>query len=845
MPQLLLELFSEEIPARMQKKAAADLDRMMMDGLTKAGLMPGASKAFSAPRRLTLVIEDLAARTPDVSEERKGPKVAAPQQAIDGFLRGAGLSSLDQARVVSDPKKGDFYVADLKRAGQATTALVADLVPEIIRSFPWPKSMRWGEGTLRWVRPLHRIVCVFDGEVVPFDVDGIASGNVTEGHRFHGTGTFAVRDFDDYADKLARAKVVLDRDERKAMLLADARTLCAAHNLELVEDEGLAEEVTGLVDFPVVLMGTMDEAFLDLPPEVIKLTLRINQKYFVVRDPATGRLAPHFIVVSNVAATDGGAKIAAGNARVLSARLNDARYFWDLDRKTPLEDRVAKLDTLVFHEKLGSVGDKVRRIVALAGEIAPLVGAPVELAKRAALMAKADLTTGMVGEFPELQGVMGRYYAALQGEHPSVVDAIRDHYKPMGPSDAVPTDPVAVAVALADKIDTLTGFFAIGEKPTGSGDPYALRRAALGVIRILIENEIPNVSIRELFKWEVLELVSDTMFFDYNYVDGDLPVAIYLTSVALTDADRSLIKTVLDDPDVALSQPLSHGSWGPLRPEFIEAIRERVGEWAAKDRQTYYPARMLEAALAAGRIPQYIPASIFVDDVVAFIDDRLNDELKRHGYDQKAIKVFLGSGLGTKLGYVRKSMSGLSEVLSGPTFDALVSLNRRAFNLIGKTKQRLTDSEVESFGLPHVKLVQTDIFNALSELDQAALAAGSLEKHALHETFYERLKFIKRQFLREVPIEDLIEILNSSNSWNSQNSIDTELEVVTENIRPIIAEALSDHDYLKAVLAALQLEQPLARYLEHTFVDEEGHRLRRMTHLAKVYFLLRMVGDFR
>lgn len=485
MPQLLLELFSEEIPARMQKKAAADLDRMMMDGLTKAGLMPGASKAFSAPRRLTLVIEDLAARTPDVIEERKGPKVGAPQQAIDGFLRGAGLSSIDQARVVSDPKKGDFYVADLKRAGQATTALVADLVPEIIRNFPWPKSMRWGEGTLRWVRPLHRIVCVFDGEVVPFDVDGIASGNVTEGHRFHGTGTFAVRDFDDYADKLAKAKVVLDRDERKAMLLADARTLCAARNLELVEDEGLAEEVTGLVDFPVVLMGTMDEAFLDLPPEVIKLTLRINQKYFVVRDPATGKLAPHFIVVSNVAATDGGAKIAAGNARVLSARLNDARYFWDLDRKTPLEDRVAKLNTLVFHEKLGSVGDKVRRIVALAGEIAPLVGADVQLAERAARLAKADLTTGMVGEFPELQGVMGRYYAGLQGEHASVVDAIRDHYKPMGPSDAVPTDPVAVAVALADKIDTLTGFFAIGEKPTGSGDPYALRRAALGVIRIV------------------------------------------------------------------------------------------------------------------------------------------------------------------------------------------------------------------------------------------------------------------------------------------------------------------------------------------------------------------------
>jgi len=491
MPQFLLELFSEEIPARMQKRAAEDLKKLLMDALSKAGFLPAGMETFSAPRRLVAVVEGLPERTADVREERKGPKVDAPAQAIEGFLRGAGLTDIAQARVVSDPKKGDFYVADLVKPGRATPDALAEIVPEIIRNFPWPKSMRWGEGTLRWVRPLHRILAVFDGEIVPFDVDGIAASNISEGHRFHGTGTFEVKDFEDYEAKLSAAHVVLDRDQRKAQIKADSQTLCHARNLELIDDEGLLEEVCGLVDEPHVIMGDMDPSFLDLPPEVIRLTLRVNQKYFVVRDPKTGGLAPHFIIVSNVKATDGGKKIALGNARVLAARLNDARYFWDLDRKASLESRVPKLDTLVFHEKLGSVGDKVRRIVALAGEIAPLVGADVAAAKQAALLAKADLTTEMVGEFPELQGVMGRYYQMQQGgseaSNQIIADAIRDHYKPVGPSDQVPSEPVAMAVALADKLDTLTGFFAIGEKPTGSGDPYALRRAALGVIRIVRE----------------------------------------------------------------------------------------------------------------------------------------------------------------------------------------------------------------------------------------------------------------------------------------------------------------------------------------------------------------------
>jgi glycyl-tRNA synthetase beta chain len=497
MPQLLFELFSEEIPARMQKRAAEDLKRLLMDALTKAGFMPTGIETFSAPRRLAAVVEGLPERTADISEERKGPKVGSPEQALAGFLRGAGLSDIRQARIVADAKKGDFYVADLVKPGQATPDVLAALLPDIISNFPWSKSMRWGEGTLRWVRPLHRIVAVFNGEIIPFEIDGIVAGNVTEGHRFHGNGTFPARDYEDYEAKLSAAHVVLDRERRKETIAADARTLCQARNLELVEDEGLLEEVCGLVDEPHVLMGDMDPAFLDLPPEVIRLTLRVNQKYFVVRDPATGGLAPHFIVVSNVAARDGGVLIAEGNARVLAARLNDARYFWDLDRKSALETRVSKLDTLVFHEKLGSVGDKVRRIVDLAGQIAPLVGADVEEARRAALLCKADLTTEMVGEFPELQGVMGRYYALVVHEPANIADAIRDHYKPVGPSDSVPTEPVAMAVALADKLDSLVGFFVIGEKPTGSGDPFALRRAALGIIRI-VRNSATRFDLRQI-----------------------------------------------------------------------------------------------------------------------------------------------------------------------------------------------------------------------------------------------------------------------------------------------------------------------------------------------------------
>ncbi|NBN64366.1 glycine--tRNA ligase subunit beta [Pannonibacter tanglangensis] len=489
MPDLLLELFSEEIPARMQRRAGEDLRTLLTNALVEAGLTYEGAKSFSTPRRLALHIAGLPAASSPTREEKKGPRVGSPDQAIQGFLRGAGLASLEEATIQSDPKKGDFYIAVIEKPGRPTPEIIAEVMPGIIRTFPWPKSMRWGSGSLRWVRPLKSIIATFGPEteepdIIDFEVDGIRAGNTTRGHRFHGNEDFTVRRFDDYMPKLEKHKVILDADRRKDVILHDARNQAMALGLELVEDEGLLEEVAGLVEWPVVLTGTFEEEFLTIPDECIRLTIRANQKCFVLRNPATGRLANRFVLTSNLIAADGGATIIAGNEKVIRARLSDARFFWETDLKTKLEDNLAKLDGIVFHEKLGSQGERVKRLEALAAELAPAVGADAGLARRAARLAKADLVTGMVGEFPELQGLMGRYYATHQGEHASVSTAIEDHYRPQGPSDRVPSDPVAIAVALADKLDLLAGFWAIDEKPTGSKDPFALRRAALGVIRI-------------------------------------------------------------------------------------------------------------------------------------------------------------------------------------------------------------------------------------------------------------------------------------------------------------------------------------------------------------------------
>ncbi|MGZ5917128.1 MAG: glycine--tRNA ligase subunit beta [Methyloceanibacter sp.] len=487
MAELLLELFSEEIPARMQARAAEELARFLGDALKEAGLNFETIRGFATPRRLTVVIDDLPARSPDVSEEKKGPRVGAPDPAVQGFLKSVGLASIDQAETRAD-KKGDFYVALIERPGRSTAEVVATIVPAIVGAFPWPKSMRWGNGRLRWVRPLHSILCLLEGKLVPFEVDGIATGKETRGHRFMAPKPFSVKSFKDYVEKLRQAHVILDAEERAGLILKQARRLAAKEGLTLAEDEGLLAENAGLTEWPVVLMGSYDKSFLEVPAEVLATSMKSHQKCFSLKRGE--ELANRFILVANLAAKDGGKAIVAGNERVIAARLSDAKFFFDQDRDVGLEVWVPKLKEIIFHDKLGNQYERVQRVRLLARELAPLVGADPDLAERAAILAKADLVSGMVGEFPELQGVMGRYYALDQKEDPVVANAIAAHYKPVGPSDEVPREPVAVAAALADKLDMLVGFWAIDEKPTGSKDPYALRRAALGVIRIVLENEL-------------------------------------------------------------------------------------------------------------------------------------------------------------------------------------------------------------------------------------------------------------------------------------------------------------------------------------------------------------------
>jgi glycyl-tRNA synthetase beta chain len=627
MPDLLLELFSEEIPARMQRRAAEDLKKLVTDALVERGFVYEGAQAFSTPRRLALTIAGLPVKGQDVREERKGPRVGSPDAAIQGFLKGAGLASLDQAKIESDPKKGEFYVAVIEKPGRATTDVLSELLPQIIKTFPWPKSMRWGAastepGSLRWVRPLQSILCTFgpeteDPEVVRFEVDGIASGDTTYGHRFLAPDPIRVKRFDDYAPALERAKVVLDADRRKDMILHDAKDLAFAQGLELIEDEGLLEEVAGLVEWPVVLMGSFEEAFLDIPPEVIRTTIRANQKCFVLRDAKTGKLANKFLLTSNLIASDGGKTIVGGNERVVRARLSDAKFFWETDQKVKLEDRLEKLKNIVFHEKLGTQYERVERIAALAKELAPIVGADPELAERAARLAKADLVTEMVGEFPELQGLMGRYYATLQGENASVAAAVEEHYKPLGPSDRVPTDPVSVAVALADKIDTLVGFWAIDEKPTGSKDPYALRRAALGVVRLILENNI-RLGLTALFihqldrpanvdsvvvAFDLIQFFADrlTVYLRDRGARHDLIAAVFSTDTSGKPNDRDLLMIVRRVEALGRFLDTEDGAnllAGYRRAANILRIEEK------KDGRSYNEAPDLEVVNAQGQIEE-------------------------------------------------------------------------------------------------------------------------------------------------------------------------------------------------------------------------------------------------
>lgn len=691
MPDLLIELFSEEIPARMQAKAADDLRRLVTDGLVDAGLTYAGAAAFSTPRRLVLSVDGLLAESKPVREERKGPKADAPEKAIEGFLRSTGLTR-DQL-VEREDKKGTVLFAVIEKPGRAAPDIVAEVLEKAIRSFPWPKSMRWGEGMLRWVRPLHAILCILSdeagAEVVPLDIDGITSGNVTKGHRFMAPAPITVHGFDDYETKLKRAFVVLRADERAELIWHDATNQAFAQGFEIVEDRGLLAEVAGLVEWPVVLMGPIGEAFLDLPPEVLQTSMREHQKFFSVRNPKTGRIE-RFVTVANIETADNGATILAGNGKVLAARLSDAKFFWENDLRTiakvGFEGMAEGLANVTFHNKLGSQADRIARIAALAAEIAPMVGADAEEARQAALVAKADLQSEMVGEFPDLQGLMGRYYAKTAGLSDAVAAACQEHYAPLGPSDDVPTAPVSVAVALADKIDTLTGFWAIDEKPTGSKDPFALRRAALGVIRLLLENGVRVQLLEHLDSgeaghyWDWAGRVS-------HEIEGNEKRAAEILGVPYSDLSK-------------------------IRSE----MRTRYG----KKEQSQRLAKLLDRT--AESIVGVVP------DLLSFLHDRLKVFLKDQGIPHDVIDACLAMPGNDDLTLLVKRAEALATFLKTDDGENLLQGFKRANNILSQAEEK--DGVEYSYGADP-KWAETDaekaLFTALDTADAAIKPAMEAE----------------------------------------------------------------------------------------------------------------------
>ena len=684
MPNLLIELFSEEIPARMQAGAAENLKTLVTNGLVEAGLTYSGAKAFSTPRRLALAVEGVSAESPAVREERKGPKVGAPEKAIEGFLRGAGISRDDL--VERETPKGVIYFATIEKEGRAAEAIVAETLEATIRNFPWPKSMRWGDGSLRWVRPLHSIICLFEDEagsrVVDFEIDGIKSGATTEGHRFMAPKRFSVTSFDDYEAQLKRAFVVLDAKERADHIWQDASNQAFANGLELVEDNGLLMEVAGLVEWPVVLMGNIDETFLDLPPEVLQTSMKEHQKFFSVRNPKTNRIE-RFVTVANKRTSDNGATILAGNQKVLAARLSDAKFFWENDlrvAKDSIETWTAQLSNVTFHNKLGSQADRIERISALARDIAPFVGADEDDAEKSAKLAKADLSSEMVYEFPELQGLMGRYYAKAAGLSDEIAAVAEEHYAPLGPSDNVPSAPLSVIVALADKIDTLTGFWAVSEKPTGSKDPFALRRAALGVIRLVREN---NLSLR-LERFVSLQLIRH--------------------KIGILGSSRS------DETDIlrqVLSEIGTHGA-------FVAAYRVIEGR----------------AGGSADFKQLGQDLTDMLCDLMSFFHDRLKVHLKDEGIRHDVIDACLANPLNDDLRLIAERATALEGVLNTDEGANLVQGFKRANNILKQAE--LKDGVEYSYGADF-KYAETDeekvLFAALDQAAEAITASLALGDH--------------------------------------------------------------------------------------------------------------------
>jgi glycyl-tRNA synthetase beta chain len=669
MADLLLELFSEEIPARMQTGAAKELERLVVGALSDRGLLFDAARAFAGPRRLTLAVAGLPARQPDTSEERKGPRVDAPQKAIDGFLRSAGVT-LDRCTRQSDAK-GEFYIAVIHRKGRAIEEMLAECLPAAIGALTWPKSMRWTAGATRWVRPLHGIVCTLDGEVVGFEFAGVKSGSTTFGHRFLSQGPVPVRRFEDYEKRLRDAHVILDAAERKNIILHKAKQKAFALGLEFVEDVGLLEEVAGLAEWPNVLIGRIEEQFMELPAEILQTSMRQHQKYFSLKQTGTGDIANRFIVVSNIVTADGGERIIAGNERVLRARLSDARFFWEQDRKRRLESRVQSLTNIVFHAKAGSMQDRAYRIALLSLLIADALGFDIRRACRAGWLAKADLVSGVVGEFPELQGAMGRLYALHDGEAPDVCDAIRDHYRPLGPTDNVPTSPVSIATALADKIDSLVALWRAGEKPTGSKDPFALRRAALGILRIILDNR--------------LRLPLSVMMFASLQAER-------------SDMQRSWMNRMRDS---LFEEPLLQGL-----------------------------ARDLAAASAAGR--QSDGDRIVVDEVLAFLADRLEVALREEGIRHDLIAAVFGLGREDDFTRLVARVRALAAFLKSEDGANLLAGYRRAVNIVRIEEKKdgrsyVGEPDPKQLSAPEEKVLFMDLATAKE------LVAAELERERFAE----------------------------------------------------------------------------------------------------------------
>ena len=712
MPDLLLELFSEEIPARMQARAAEDLKKLVTDGLVEAGLTYAGAGAFSTPRRLVLALEGLSAESPTLSEERKGPRADAPEKALEGFLRATGLTK-DQLEL-RDDKKGQTYFATIVKPGRPAEDILAEVIPAVIRNFPWPKSMRWGAGPLRWVRPLHSILCILSDEagarVVPFDVDGLATGDTTEGHRFMAPGRFTVSSFDDYAAKLKKARVVLSAEERADHIWNDATNMAFAAGLEVVEDKGLLAEVAGLVEWPVVLMGEIGADFLALPPEVLQTSMREHQKFFSVRNPATGRIE-RFITVANRETADHGATILAGNAKVLAARLSDAKFFWENDLRVARADIAQwtrSLENVTFHNRLGTQAARIDRIAALARDLAPALGADPDQAETAARIAKADLSSEMVYEFPELQGLMGRYYASAAGYPAEVAAAAQDHYSPLGPSDDVPTAPLSIAVALADKLDTLAGFWAIDEKPTGSKDPYALRRAALGVIRLVLTNG--------------LSLPLD------RFIDAQLVRIEAAVNAALDE----------DTLEALLGEIAEHGVFGGA----FHALKDRLDD-------------LHEDVLA---LENKVPDAS--DDLLRFIHDRLKVHLKGEGIRHDVIDACLALPGADDLARLVRRAEALSAFLGSEDGENLLQGYKRAANILAQAEAK--DGVEYRFGAD-VKFAGTAeekaLFAALSEAGQAIAPALESDDFPAAMAVMAGLRAPIDAFFEAVQVNDENEIL--------------------------------------------------------------------------------------